>query len=171
MSITLLQTVHGSHLYGLSTPESDVDTYTVISNNIFKKKATFAHQSIIGDQDTFVADLSTFLKQCDEGVPQALEAMFSTQANVDHIKTFRRRYRPNVANAIKTYNRTIDNFLFRGDAKGRVHAVRLTLNLYDLVQSGRFDPTLGEGDQQTVMINSKTPESAAGFISLFKTIL
>lgn len=109
----MLETVHGSHLYGLNHAGSDVDTYRVVTDS---HKARYNRQrrsktthKITGDDDVTVVSLSSFLNQCWEGVPQALEAMFSqdaTSAMVDYQK----KYRLNTPRFAVTHGRTLKNF-------------------------------------------------------------
>lgn len=137
----LLRTIHGSHLYGLNHSNSDIDYYTVVTNKDNRRKATYAKQTILDGVDSTVIDLSTFMKQVHAGVPQALEALFSQKAEVDVLTHLRKSYRIDTARAVVTYRRTIKNFSFE-DEKHRRHAVRLCFNLEELIQTGRFNPTL-----------------------------
>lgn len=149
----LFSTVHGSHLYGLATPESDRDHYTVVtrlphvSHN--GTRARYAKQKIRGADDEFTIDLSTFLLLCDKGVPQALEAMFSRQPTLDLIAGLRASYRVSTP-VLPTYLRTITSFLKAGDFKRKRHAVRLALNAREIRRSGRFNPTLTDLERRIV---------------------
>lgn len=140
---TLFRTVHGSHLYGLAHAGSDHDTYEVVTRLPYVahngSRSKYARQTIQGSEDRFVIDLSTFMAQCDRGVPQALEAMFSTVADVDHIAELRAGYRAG-GEVVARYLRTIKAFYNHGDAKRRRHAARLAQNLQDIRQYGRFNP-------------------------------
>ena len=143
MEQILLDTVHGSHLYGLAHAGSDRDRYVVVARRPSDwVKARWAQQSIDGTQDVFTTDLASFLSMCDAGVPQALEAMFSAQATVDALPDFRRAYRAGVMTAGTTYRRTVKSFALAGDVKRRRHALRLAVNLSQLLATGRFSPTL-----------------------------
>ncbi len=141
----LFSTPHGSHLYGLATPTSDRDFYTVVTRlpHVAHNgtKARYAKQTIKGQDDNFVIDLSTFMLLCEKGVPQALEAMFSQVPTEDRIADLRRQYRVGTA-VLPTYLRTIKSFMLAGDFKRRRHAFRLALNARDIADSGRFNPTL-----------------------------
>lgn len=111
-SLTLLETVHGSHLYGLARPESDLDTYRVVMNEpeaskVLKLKTK---QSLSGKDDVLETSLSAFMMKCSEGVPQALEAMFSTVATVDEMHHYRKSYYLNTPSFARTYRRTLFNF-------------------------------------------------------------
>jgi predicted nucleotidyltransferase len=104
----LFKTVHGSHLYGLAHENSDNDTYTVL-DKVKNRKARYAKQRISGEDDSMVVDFGTWLDMCRSGVPQACEAMFSTQPLVDTIAEFRAGYRIGTG-ALERYLRTITNF-------------------------------------------------------------
>lgn len=141
----LFSTPHGSHLYGLAHAGSDHDTYTVVTRlpHVAHNgtRARYARQTIRGDQDEFVIDLSTWLLLCEKGVPQALEAMFSPRPTVDLIGPFRAAYRATPA-VVPTYLRTISSFTRSGDWKRRRHAARLALNMRSILRHGRFNPEL-----------------------------
>lgn len=132
---TIFETIHGSHLYGLAHAESDVDTYRVILDKVKSK------HTISGDQDITVVSLDKFLLQAGKGNPQALEAMFSPIPTLDEISALRSAFRPNLAETIHTYSRTIRNFSY-GDRKQQRHALRLALNVNDLYEHGYFNPRI-----------------------------
>lgn len=137
----LLHTVHGSHLYGLAHEGSDYDWYRVVPSWHRAKRNDVTHH-IFGRYDVTTVGLSTWLHFCDEGVPQALEAMFSRQAGVDALKSYRESYRINTDTMRRTYKRTAKNFMLSGDPKKQRHALRLLYNLEEALETGRFDPTL-----------------------------
>lgn len=132
---TIFETIHGSHLYGLAHAGSDVDTYRVILDKVKNK------HTISGDQDVTVVSLDKFLLQAGKGNPQALEAMFSPIPSLDEISALRSAFRPNLAETIHTYSRTIRNFS-HGDRKQQRHALRLAINVNDLYKYGYFNPML-----------------------------
>lgn len=138
----LLETVHGSHLYGLSHADSDLDTYRVVPSWNRSRKNDARHKvDREAGVDLTVVGLSTFMRFCSEGVPQALEAMFSPVARVDEIRDLRRSYR--VGNTMRrTYMRTAKNFALSDEPKKQRHALRLLMNLYDAQRTGRFNPVL-----------------------------
>lgn len=152
----LLQTIHGSRLYGLHHAESDYDYYTVIPTRRGVRKRN-AKQKIIGNRDTFVIDMSTFMVDCDKGVPQALEALFSEQATIDNISEFRHNFTINTGNIIRSYRRTIKNFA-EGDFKKKRHALRLALNLDEAVRYGKFNPTLSQDDADWISTLANHPD-------------
>lgn len=141
----LFSTPHGSHLYGLAHAGSDRDTYTVVSRlpHVAHNgtRSRYAKQRISGAEDTFVIDLSTFMRLCDKGVPQALEAMWSRTPTADLLGSLRGSYRASTA-VLPTYLRTIRHFARAGDFKRKRHALRLGLNARDIAEFGFFNPTL-----------------------------
>jgi predicted nucleotidyltransferase len=151
----LFKTVHGSRLYGLSHANSDEDFYTVVSK-VKTKKAKYSTHKIVGDVDSVVVDLGTWLRYCEMGVPQALEAMFSNMALVDRLTPLRVHYHVGTQ-VYDRYLRTIKSFALNDETDTRVnfkkkrHAMRLALNMYEMRGRGRFNPTLDTG--QIDMIN------------------
>ena len=149
----LLSTPHGSRLYGLAHADSDFDRFEVYGYEKFKPK-----QKITGDQDVTKASLDRFLRYCDKGVPQYLEAMFSQMATVDNMAGIRETYVPNMTNVRDTYKRTIKSFWLNGveedDFKRRRHAWRLWYNLDEMEKAGRFDPTLYDTAIDAINIRS-----------------
>jgi predicted nucleotidyltransferase len=137
----LFKTVHGSHLYGLAHAQSDNDFYTVL-DRVPKKRALYAKQKISSDgTDSMVVDFGTWLGMCQDGVPQALEAMFSSKAIYDDIAEFRASYHVGTT-AHERFLRTIKSFAVNQDYKRKRHGLRLALNFYDMSRNGRYDPTL-----------------------------
>lgn len=141
MSRVLFKTIHGSHLYGLAHADSDTDFYTVLEP-VKRKRYKYAKQSIVDGVDSVTVDLGTWLRLCDKGVPQALEAMFSTVPEVDHLAELRNSYRVGIDSMRDTYYRAMDNFVKANDFKRKKHALRLYLNLKQAARYGRFNPTL-----------------------------
>lgn len=141
----LFKTQHGSHLYGLNHADSDEDFYTVVDRPR-GRRYKWAKQSINDGIDSMRVDLPTWLRLCDKGVPQALEAMFAPNPLVDKLPSLRAAYRAG-GEAHHTYRRTIRNFVEADDFKRRRHAVRLGMNLRDLLHSGRFCPVLTAGQR------------------------
>lgn len=136
----LLKCLTGSRLYGTHHDNSDYDWYEVHDKLTGYRQAK---QTITGDQDVVKVGLTKWLLMCDKGVPQALEVMFAPddRFEVDVLQSMRHTYRANVANAQRTYERTITSFTNSDDPKRQRHASRLRVNLNELVQTGRFDPT------------------------------
>lgn len=141
----LFRTIHGSHLYGMATDFSDRDYYEVVPDNP-SLRDHFCQQTIKDGIDVTVIDLSTWLHYVEIGVPQACEAMFSTKADIDTLGALRRSYRL-TSTAWDRYLRTAINFAqHEGDFKRIRHGYRLALNLRDIYEKGRFEPTL-DADQ------------------------
>lgn len=141
----LFETIHGSHLYGLNHAKSDLDVYRVVS-----EKGKNYHRVKDMDDITIVS-LDSFLRQAEKGVPQALEAMWSSNPSVDGIQALRAGFRPNIPNTLNTYSRTIFNFLKNPELKMMRHAVRLSMCLRDLYDYGAFEPTLNELDKMLIL--------------------
>jgi hypothetical protein len=138
----LYKTVHGSRLYGMSHAGSDWDYYTVV-DKVKTNKAKFSTHKIVGETDSVVVDFGTWVDQCKDGVPQALEAMFSNMAVEDRITEFRTSFYVGTQ-AYDRYLRTIKSFAYseKDSFKRKRHALRLGINLKYLARYGRFNPTL-----------------------------
>lgn len=133
----LYKTIHGSRLYGLAHEDSDYDWYTVVAGS---RKTS---QKITGDQDNTIVDFGTFVRQAQTGAPQALEAMFSTQAEVDHIAAFRAGFRAGTNyDAYRGIMKRIALTPKWDDDKHRRLVLRLGMSMSELRRTGRFDPTL-----------------------------
>lgn len=151
MSKLLLRTRHGSHLYGLNHTTSDEDWFEVYGWEKGRSK-----QTIHGDQDVLRCSLDSFLFNANKGVPQFLEAMFSTQHTVNLIPFITQAYRPGIDATRITYKRTIKKLWLRGmeekNMKFKRHAVRMMINLNTMEKTGRFDPTLTHLEKSVVQI-------------------
>src|SRR5690606_34964621 len=158
MSEIVLKTIHGSHLYGLAHSGSDKDYYVVVNNRHLRRRA---HQTIVDGVDTFTIDLTYWLYLCEQGAPQALEAMYSPCPEIDKLGDFRRSFRVNWAKANQTYMRTMRNFAEMGDYKRSRHSLRLWVNLQEINEKGYFDPRLSQEDIEWV---SEYADSAKWFL-------
>ena len=134
--VVLLHTVHGSHLYGLAHEGSDLDTYTVIAGG------HRGRQCITDGDDAVLMPLAVFVRQLHCGSPQSLEALFSPIAGPCALDGYRSGFLPDTVRAADTYRRTMKSFALHGAFKRRRHALRLAMNLADLVADGRFNPRL-----------------------------
>lgn len=145
----LFQTVHGSHLYGTNHSGSDYDLYTVV-DRMPKQRAKYAKQTIVDGVDSTVVDFGTWIGMCQRGVPQALEAMFSTKATYDDLSPFRAGFRVDGYAVAERYLKTMKAFIYddTGSLKKKKHAMRLALNLNHIGIYGRFNPTLNEGHME-----------------------
>ena len=143
----LLQTVHGSHLYGTYTPDSDYDTYEV---HRFGK----TRQRVRGQDDRTRTGLVDFTAQVLRGVPQALEALYSPYAWMEpEWEWYFKALRPGYYETLDRYRRTIINFHLdpRGNGlKRRKHDLRLYLNLEEFKRKGHFNPVIAPKDQQWI---------------------
>lgn len=140
----LFQTIHGSKLYGLSHADSDDDYYRITPTRYVTRKLNAKHK-ITGDEDVVTVDFASFTKLCQEGSPQALEAMFSRKAVSPFFESYRKNWFASDPNVVAKYIRTIHSFSLNETEKQekyRRHALRLSFNLDELVHTGRFNPTL-----------------------------
>jgi hypothetical protein len=154
----LYKTVHGSRLYGLSHENSDYDWYTVV-DKVKTSKAKFSTHKVIDETDSVVVDFGTWVDQCTKGVPQALEAMFSSMATVDEIEEFRSSFYVGSGQVYDRYLRTIKSFAYseKDPFKRKRHALRLALNMKQMRGYGRFNPTLGRVESALVTSLAKLP--------------
>ena len=135
---TILELKHGSFLYGTNHADSDIDIY-----RITEKGAKIFHR-IESGIDITIIPLSKFLKNAEKGAPQALEAMFAEDADIDLFSNFRRQYRARGAQIFDTFDRTIKNFERSEKPKHKAHAFRFKQYLKDLEERGRFNPRLND---------------------------
>lgn len=147
----LFKTIHGSRLYGLNTDSSDEDYYVVTPTRKVSRQIN-AKQTIIGDQDVVAVDFKSFTTLAQKGVPQALETMFSQASKSDFFEDYRQNYYASDPEVIHTYMRTIKSFSLteRDPFKRKRHALRLSLNLEELMYTGRFNPTLKPEDAMRI---------------------
>lgn len=148
---TLVKIIHGSHLYGLNTPTSDLDYYLVYEfpwKNYRPKKQI--DQKIKDDIDTTTASLDRFTDLCCKGVPQSLETLFADDSKwleyddswYHKRKAIKELVGLNIPAVLETYRRTAWNFFEKDDFKKNRHALRLCFNAIDLKEKGYFNPTL-----------------------------
>lgn len=142
METVLFKTQHGSHLYGLNHADSDEDFYTVVDVPR-GRRYKYSKQRITDEEDSVTVNLPTWLRLCDKGVPQALEAMFAPNPLVDNLPFLRSAYRAG-GEVRRTYARTITNFVMSDEFKRKRHAVRLGFNLRDIGRYGRFNPQMND---------------------------
>jgi hypothetical protein len=124
----------------LSHEGSDLDIYEVVSDR-WGTKAHCCKQSILGGVDKTTVSLSTFIEQAQQGHPQALEAMYSTKADVDMIYSLRSSFVANPYLMESKYTRLI-RYLDINKPKQLRHAIRLSMNLETYKANQRFNPTL-----------------------------
>lgn len=151
----LLRTIHGSHLYGLNNANSDLDYYTVIDyvpepNVHGHVRKRMAFQTVDDEFDQSLSNFKTFAQYAYNGVPQALEAMFSPYATIDVIAAYRRGFRVSVQAMSGKYVHAIEKFS-AFDFKRRRHTLRYALNLQEAIEKdGRFNPVLSPSDAQMI---------------------
>lgn len=146
----ILETIHGSHLYGLAHENSDEDFFRVVRGGSGRTK-----HRITEDLDYVEMPLDTFLANVFKGSHQSCEALFSRHAVIHpEYREFFASIRVTGEDVFNRYRRTIHAFSY-GDDKRRRHAVRLGFNLRDLRMTGRFDPTLTEDQKNKVLVVSQ----------------
>lgn len=147
----LYKTIHGSRLYNLANADSDEDFY-VVTPTVKTRRMINATQKLEGNLDTVAIDFSSFVQLAHKGVPQALETMFSQQSQSNFFEEYRNGFRTADSEVIGTYLKTIKSMaLFeKKPFKHRRHAMRLSLNLEQLLYTGRFNPTLSPADVSLV---------------------
>lgn len=156
----LMKTIHGSKLYGLNHADSD-DDYYVVTPTIRTKKALNAKHKIDGNLDVVTVDFASFVTMAENGVPQALETMFSKKAKSPFFEEYRTSWLASDPRVLDRYVRTIKSFSLdesNKQEKYQRHALRLSLNLEELVFTGRFDPTLNKSDVRTVKRLAQLPK-------------
>lgn len=143
---TIFTTVAGSRLYGFDRTGSDYDTFTVTDSTKLKAK-----QTVDGPFDLVKVGLNGFLIKALGGSHQSVEALMSPLKEWNEDFLYLKPFIDNMvvcgAPVYQKYERTIKKFCF-GDFKRRRHAARLSLNLADLRESGRFNPILSENDKR-----------------------
>lgn len=135
----IFTTIHGSHLYGLNHPHSDLDTFTVTTSN------RGARQVVAGNSDSVTIGWDAFIAYAFSGSHQSCEALFSPYKEWHSHKELRHYLegmRVMGGDVLAKYRRTIKSFSFSDDMKKRRHAVRLWLNMQGLRVEGRFYPVM-----------------------------
>lgn len=153
----LLRSVAGSRLYGTSRPESDLDYYEVHSSLPSVSGLYKTQQTIVNGVDTTMVSLSQFIELARSGSHQALDAMFSEQVEVDKIEALRQGYRAGYS-VVEAYLRIIEKFAFDNTVRKRKHAVRVAFNLTDILETGRFNPTLSAERREAVLSIPNLPD-------------
>tara|TARA_R110002051_G_scaffold314950_4_gene392662 strand:- start:8061 stop:8549 length:489 start_codon:yes stop_codon:yes gene_type:complete len=141
----ILQTLHGSRLYGTAHADSDYDTF-VVDTDVER-----AEQTIDGADDLTQMSLEAFLENVFRGSAQSCEAMFSPVAQVDpRYAAMFAGIRVTGAESHARYRRNIEEHS-GGNLKRRRHAVRLGLNFAELRATGRFDPQMNAGQRSLIV--------------------
>lgn len=162
----LLITKHGSHLYGMATPTSDIDLYVVYDfyHRTYRPKRLI-RQSIDDESDTTKIYVEKFREQVMKGVPQSLEALFAPldawlESHSDwELISFELEgcVIRNMPAILETYKRTAMNFMLEDNFKKTRHALRLLHNARELKETGRMNPSLDEGVVQHLTKLAKLP--------------
>lgn len=161
----LLKTVHGSRLYGLHSATSDYDTY-VVTNEPYNNTRKARH-IMRGLDDVVTISLSEFMRQCADGVPQALEALYSPLADVNKIQGLSSSFMPDTGRSVTRYTSAIYSFGMKKDTeKSRRHALRLSLNLRDILEVGKFTPRLTP--EQVYLVYTGAQRSTDDFLALLE---
>lgn len=158
----MLDVVHGSHLYGLAHPGSDVDRFVVLRRRpvvfagepVSQARREWIGQEILGDHDTTVVEFGTFVAYASAGAHQHVEAMCAQGPVVlaDRLVAYRCSFRVAYAAARSKYVGAVATFaglptrtrprVAEPTVKQRRHALRLAFNLRQLAATGRCTPTL-----------------------------
>jgi len=163
---TLIKVVHGSHLYGLDTPHSDLDFYLVYEfpwKKYRPKKQT--SQEINDAEDITTASFDRFSDLCVKGVPQSLETLFSDSSKwlehhsswYDKSSLLKLEVCSHLTSVLETYKRTAWNFFEKDNFKKNRHALRLCLNANDLKTKGAFNPTLDPNAREEITRIAELP--------------
>jgi hypothetical protein len=135
----IFTTIHGSHLYGLAGPNSDLDTFTVTTSQ------HGARQKVKGADDSVTVGWDAFLAYAFSGSHQSVEALFSPYKvwhSHPELAVMLDSYRITGRDVLEKYERTIRAFAHADDYKRRRHACRLWLNVQQLRWWGRFNPRM-----------------------------
>lgn len=139
MTEIIFSTIHGSHLYGLNHPFSDVDTFTVTTAD------SGPRQVVAGNRDSVTVGWNAFIAYAFGGSHQSVEALFSPYKQWEshrELEPYVRNLRIMGGHVLDKYQRTIKSFAYSDDMKKRRHACRLWLNMQDLRVEGRFNPVM-----------------------------
>jgi len=140
----LFRSYAGSILHGLSTPSSDIDIFEIHSESFGSAHANKQEvQKIEGELDVTKITLSRFMQRSMDGSHQCLDAMFSSIAEVDEISALRKSFYAG-SSTVEVFGRSIRELAHQKPPKKRRHAVRVTLNLIQMMETGRYEPRLTE---------------------------
>jgi hypothetical protein len=158
-----LETVHGSHLYGLAHADSDDDMYVVADLPMER-----AVQSTDGQDDLTIVPLDVFFFSCWRGQPKALEALWSPQAQMSPMMAeFARTFRVGAGTAQDSFRRTREHLFQSGNIekmKNRRHALRLAIQLRSIMETGRFNPELNARTKSLLTRIATQHQTAGTFI-------
>lgn len=183
----VLRTIHGSHLYGTNTANSDVDYYWVFTSPDYNRSKMCRQAVSPNGIDVTVLSLDRFMYFCSIGVPQALEALYSHKADINP-KYFPllKGIKPGYYQTLDRYERTIFNFAFntggrsarqadkmspQQKAKLKRHSLRLAYNYRQFSERSTFNPTLPQGTVTYFLMVSALKESRHSFEELLLSIM
>jgi hypothetical protein len=112
--------------------------------------------------DVVTVDFASFASMAENGVPQALETMFSEKTVSPFFEEYRNSWFASDPRVVDRYIRTIKSFSLDDGPKQEKyqrHAIRLSLNLEQLVYTGRFNPTLNAADVRMVKKLGQKPKA------------
>ena len=133
----LLLTPTGSRLYGTHRPDSDHDFWAVVLEGVKPS------HKVVGEEDVAVIPLKHFQEMLNKGVPQALEALWSPQAQFHaQWESYMKALQPNVWSAKYRHLAKQGEKVVQ---KERMHKARLSLQWLQMAAFGKFNPTL-EGE-------------------------
>jgi hypothetical protein len=174
----VFMTVHGSHLYGFETENSDLDIYMVIDfyqpeyshlNKKYVKQFIIENFKDTVDLDITVIGLNRWLQLVNEGAHQACEAFMSPYAYIsEYYMPYRTGFTLPAQTVINRFMSTVEHFTLSGfnvpkninaenfieppknkrHVKQLRHAARLATHIADLRTSGSFIPTVSETVQK-----------------------
>lgn len=136
-----LYTIHGSRLYGMARPDSDTDRF-IVADISYPRPL----QEVRGEEDIQVFPFRHFMHQIHEANPVALEALWSPEAQMSSVmREVSRSFRVGAGRAQHSFRSFIDMFI--GDngiekMKNRRHVLRISVQLRQVMEEGRFDPVL-----------------------------
>lgn len=159
----LFKTPTGSRLYNLANANSDDDYYVITPSKYVsgQSRRSAIKQSLKGDLDTVFMDFRSFVKLCSEGAPTTLEVMFSQASKSDFFEDYRNNYYCSDPAVVHKYMATIKRFSLETSDKQfkmRRHALRLALNLEEILYTGRFNPTLSSSTATRITRIAEKPD-------------
>ena len=183
----VLRTIHGSHLYGTNTANSDVDYYWVFTSPDYNRSKMCRQAVSPAGIDVTVLSLDRFMYFCSIGVPQALEALYSHKADINP-KYFPllKGIKPGYYQTLDRYERTIFNFAFNTGGRSarqankmspqqktklKRHSLRLAYNYRQFSERSTFNPTLPQGTVTYFLMVSALKESRHSFEEFLLSIM
>ena len=183
----VLRTIHGSHLYGTNTANSDVDYYWVFTSPDYNRSKMCRQAVSPNGIDVTVLSLDRFMYFCSIGVPQALEALYSHKADINP-KYFPllKGIKPGYYQTLDMYERTIFNFAFntggrsarqankmssQQKAKLRRHSLRLAYNYRQFSERSTFNPTLPQSTVNYFLMVSTLKKSRHSFEEVLLSLM